>query len=71
MRSFSLREDADGRRVSADFKDGRLRVHHSKSQKAKAIEIKMSWCCEGRFPANASSHLKITTCRKLATRGTD
>ena len=43
VRSFSLPEDADGSRVSADFKDGMLRVHLPKSQKAKpkAIEIKV------------------------------
>jgi HSP20 family protein len=44
VRSFSLPEDADGSRVSADFKDGMLQVHLSKSQKAKpkAIEIKVA-----------------------------
>ena len=43
MRNFSLPEDADGRKVSADFKDGMLRVHLPKSPKAKpkAIEIKI------------------------------
>ena len=43
VRSFSLPEDADGSRVSADFKDGMLQVHLPKSQKAKpkAIEIKV------------------------------
>jgi HSP20 family protein len=41
VRSFSLPEDADGSRVSADYKDGVLHVHLPKSQKAKptAIEI--------------------------------
>jgi HSP20 family protein len=41
--SFTFPEDADGSRVSADFKDGMLRVHPPKSQKAepKAIEIKL------------------------------
>ena len=43
VRNFSVLEDADGSKVSADFKDGRLRVHLPKSQKAKpkAIEIKV------------------------------
>ena len=43
VRSFSLPEDADGSKVSADFKDGMLQVHLPKSQKAKpkAIEIKV------------------------------
>jgi HSP20 family protein len=41
VRSFSLPEDADGNKVSADYKDGMLHVHLPKSQKAKpkAIEI--------------------------------
>jgi len=43
VRSFTLPEDADGSRVSADFKNGMLHVHLLKSQKAKpkAIEIKV------------------------------
>jgi HSP20 family protein len=43
VRSFSLPEDADGSKVSADFKDGMLQVHLPKSQKSKpkAIEIKV------------------------------
>jgi HSP20 family protein len=43
VRSFSLPEDADGSKVSADFKDGMLQVHLPKSQKAKpkSIEIKV------------------------------
>jgi HSP20 family protein len=43
VRSFTLPEDADGSKVSADFKDGMLQVHLPKSQKAKpkAIEIKV------------------------------
>ena len=41
VRRFSLPEDADGSKVTADFKDGMLQVHLPKSQKAKpkAIEI--------------------------------
>ena len=44
MRSFSLPEDADGSKVTADYKDGMLQVHLPKSQKAtaKAIEIKVA-----------------------------
>ena len=44
VRSFSLPEEADGSKVSADFKDGMLQVHLPKSQKAKpkAIEIKVA-----------------------------
>lgn len=41
-RSFTLPEDADGQNVSAEFKDGVLQVHLSKSPKAKpkSIEVK-------------------------------
>ena len=44
MRSFSLPEDADGSKVTADYKDGMLQVHLPKSEKAtaKAIEIKVA-----------------------------
>ena len=44
VRSFSLPEDADGNKVSADYKDGMLHVHLPKSQKAKpkTIEIKVA-----------------------------
>jgi HSP20 family protein len=44
VRSFSLPEDADGGKVSADYKDGMLHVHLPKSRKAKpkAIEIKVA-----------------------------
>ena len=43
MRSFSLPEDADGSKVTADFNDGMLQVHLPKSVKAKpkAIEIQV------------------------------
>jgi HSP20 family protein len=43
VRSFSLPEDADASRVSANYTDGMLHVHLPKSQKAKpkAIEIKV------------------------------
>ncbi|WP_455241827.1 Hsp20/alpha crystallin family protein [Petrachloros mirabilis] len=44
MRSFTLPEDADGSKVSAEYKDGVLRVHLPKSEKAKpkAVEIKVA-----------------------------
>ena len=43
VRRFTLPEDAEGSKVSADFKDGMLQVHLPKSQKAKpkTIEIKV------------------------------
>ena len=43
VRSFSLPEDADGRNVTADFKNGVLQMHLPKSVKAKqkAVEIKI------------------------------
>ena len=42
-RSFTLPEDADPAKVSADFKDGMLKVHLAKSEKAKpkSIEVKV------------------------------
>jgi HSP20 family protein len=42
-RSFSLPEDADPEKVSAEFKDGILKVHVAKSEKArpKQIEVKV------------------------------
>ncbi|MES4786751.1 MAG: heat-shock protein Hsp20 [Nitrospiraceae bacterium] len=44
LRSFTLPEDADGTKVSADYKDGVLKVHLPKSEKAKpkAIEVKVA-----------------------------
>jgi|SRR5688572_11632784 len=44
MRSFSLPENADGSNVSAEYKDGMLKVHLPKSEKAKpkSIEVKVS-----------------------------
>jgi HSP20 family protein len=43
MRSFTLPEDTDGSKVSAEYKDGVLKVHLPKSEKAKpkAIEVKV------------------------------
>ena len=44
MRSFTLPEDADGTKVNAEYKDGVLKVHLPKSEKAKpkAIEVKIA-----------------------------
>ncbi len=44
LRSFTLPEDADGAKVSAEYKDGILRVHVPKSEKAKpkAIDVKVA-----------------------------
>jgi HSP20 family protein len=43
LRSFTLPEDADGTKVSAEYKDGMLRIHLPKSEQAKpkAIEVKV------------------------------
>lgn len=44
VRSFTLPEDADGTKVSAEYKDGILKVHLPKSEKAKpkSIEVKVA-----------------------------
>ena len=44
LRSFTLPEDADGSKVNAEYKDGVLKVHLPKSEKAKpkAIEVKIA-----------------------------
>jgi HSP20 family protein len=44
MRSFTLPEDADGSKIAAEYKDGLLKVHLPKSEKAKpkAIEVKIA-----------------------------
>lgn len=44
MRSFTLPEDADGSKISAEYKDGMLKVHLPKSEQAKkkAIEVKIA-----------------------------
>ncbi len=44
MRTFSLPEDTDGSKVNAEYKDGVLKVHLPKSDKAKpkAIEVKIA-----------------------------
>jgi HSP20 family protein len=43
-RSFTIPEDADPDKVSADFKEGVLHVHIPKSERAKpkSIEVKVS-----------------------------
>jgi HSP20 family protein len=44
LRSFTLPESSSGEKISADFKDGILKVHVPKEEKArtKAIEVKVS-----------------------------
>ncbi|HXH85269.1 MAG TPA: Hsp20/alpha crystallin family protein, partial [Nitrospira sp.] len=44
MRSFTLPEDADSSKVSAEYKDGLLKVHIPKSEKAKpkTTEVKIA-----------------------------
>ena len=44
MRSFTLPEDADGTKVTAEYKDGMLNVRLPKSEKAKpkTIEVKVA-----------------------------
>jgi HSP20 family protein len=44
VRCFSMPEDADDKKVQADFKDGVLNVHIGKSEvvKPKAIEVKVA-----------------------------
>ena len=44
LRSFALPDGADGTKVSAEFKDGVLKVHLPKSEKAKpkSVEVKLS-----------------------------
>lgn len=43
VRSFTLPEDSDGSKVNAEFKDGVLKVHLAKSEKAKpkSIDVKV------------------------------
>jgi len=43
MRSFTLPEDADGAKVAAEFKDGVLKIHLPKSEKAKpkSVDVKV------------------------------
>ena len=48
-RSFTLPQDADGSKVTAEFRDGVLRVHLPKipTAKSKAIEVKVQGCADG------------------------
>lgn len=43
VRSFTLPDGADGAKVAAEFKDGVLKVHLPKNEKAKpkAVEVKV------------------------------
>ena len=44
LRSFTLPDTADGSKVNAEFKDGLLKVHIAKTEKAKpkAIDVKVA-----------------------------
>ena len=42
VRSFSLPDDADNGKVNAEFRDGVLRVHVAKSEKARPRQIEVS-----------------------------
>ena len=42
MRRFTLPDDADTEKVKAEFKDGMLTVHLSKSEKAKPKQIEVA-----------------------------
>ena len=44
LRSFALPDQADGTKVAAEFKDGVLKVHLPKTEKAKpkAVEVKVA-----------------------------
>jgi len=44
LRSFTLPDDADGTKITAEYKDGVLRLHLPKSEQAtpKAIEVKVA-----------------------------
>jgi len=43
-RSFTLPDDADGAKIAADYKDGMLKIHLPKSEKAKpkSVEVKVA-----------------------------
>ena len=41
LRSFTLPDEADGDKVSAEFKDGVLKVHLPKSEKAKPKQVEV------------------------------
>lgn len=44
MRSFTLPENSDGSKISAEYKDGMLKVHLPKCEKtkSKAVEVKVA-----------------------------
>jgi len=42
VRSFTVPDDADDAKVSADFKDGMLRVHLAKTEKARPKQIEVN-----------------------------
>ena len=42
MRSFALPDDADGKKVKAEFKNGLLTVHLPKSERAKSKHIEVN-----------------------------
>ena len=44
MRSFALPENADGSKISAEYKDGMLKIHLPKSEQAKkkTVEVKIA-----------------------------
>ena len=41
MRSFTIPDDSDGEKVSAEFKDGILRVHLPKTEKVKPKQVEV------------------------------
>lgn len=41
VRSFALPEDADSKQINADFKEGVLKVHLPKTEKAKPQEVEV------------------------------
>lgn len=41
FRSFTIPEDSDGEKIKAEFKDGVLKVHLPKTEKAKAQQIQI------------------------------
>ena len=41
VRSFTIPEDSDGEKVSAEFKDGILRVHLPKTEKVKPKQVEV------------------------------
>ena len=62
-RSFSIPDDAESSEVKAEFKDGVLRVHLSKSEKArpKQIEVKVNYRELTRKPASNTGFRVLLT----------